>query len=108
MTPPKRKLSDDYNYHDWSSYMVFEPNRAPKGPHFAAILFGTRAESSADYDDGHVTTHHVPEITYFAFPDREILTEWVLRVTKEKKNFFFFEVKQMGSASVQVSLDFKV
>lgn len=34
-----KKYLDDYNYHDWSKFMVQQPSEKPKGPHFAGVLF---------------------------------------------------------------------
>ena len=103
------KYMDDYNYHDWSQYMVQKPEQKPKGPHFAAVLFGTRNEYSPPYDSKDSgSSYSVPEIIYFAFPDQETLSEWVLRASKDNKKFFFFEVKQLGEAKLKVSVDLGV
>lgn len=101
-----KKYQDDYNYHDWSSFMVRESKEQPKGPHFGAVMFGTRNEYTPAYDfHDSGSSHSVPEITYFAFPDKETLREWALRALKDKKKFFFFEVKKIGDAQLNVSVD---
>lgn len=100
------KYMDNYNYHDWSKFMVRTPKERPTGPHFAAVLFGTRIEWMPAYDEHDSdSTYSVPEITYFAFPDKETLSEWVLRAAKDKKEFFFFEVKKVGEVELKVSVD---
>lgn len=102
------KYMDDYNYHDWVQYMVRLPNDKPKGPHFAAVLFESRDEWIRPYDhhdDPGGTYSKFEYVQYFAFPDVETLREWVLRASKDNKTFFFFEVKQLGSAQLKVSVD---
>lgn len=100
-----KKLMDDYNYHNWTEYMVQKPDQAPKGPHFAAVLFEKESYYEHDHYTGNGSSVSHDKITYFAFPDKEILGEWVLRATKDNKKFFFFEVKQLGSAQLKVSVD---
>ena len=69
------KYMNDYNYHDWSKFMVRTPKERPLGPHFAAVLFGTRTEWTPAYDlNDSESSCSVPEITYFAFPDKATLT----------------------------------
>lgn len=103
------KYMDDYNYHDWSQFMVRTPKERPTGPHFAAVLFGTRTEWTPAYDRNDTASScSVSEITYFAFPDKATLSEWVLRASKEKKEFFFFEVKKVGEAELKVNVDVEV
>jgi hypothetical protein len=99
---PQKKFMDDYNYHDWSEFMVEKPEKAPKGPHFGAVLFGTRSE--ADSYSGN-SYYDVPTTTYFAFPTREVLEAWIIRALKSKKKFFFFEVKKLGEAEISVKVD---
>lgn len=100
------KYMDDYNYHDWTKFMVGKPSEKPTGPHFAAVLFGTRREYTPAYGrDDSGSSHDVPDITYFAFPDQETLKEWVLRAVKDKKQFFFFEVKKLGNAELKIDVD---
>lgn len=96
-----REYMDDYNYHDWTKFMVSKENETPKGPHFAAVLFGTRSE--ADSYSGN-SYYSVPEITYFAFPTKEVLEAWLISAIKDKKKFFFFEVKKLGEAEVAVKV----
>ena len=103
------KYMDDYNYHDWSKFMVRTPKEKPTGPHFAAVLFDTRTEWTPAYDRHDTdSSSTVPDIHYFAFPDQETLREWVLRAAKDKKQFFFFEVKKLGEAELKVSVDLGV
>lgn len=103
------KYMDDYNYHDWATFMVRNPAEKPKGPHFAAVLFGTRSEWVPAYDErDSPRSTSVPETTYFAFPDKETLYEWILRASKEKKQFFFFEVKKLGEAQLILNMDVEV
>lgn len=98
----------DYNYHDWVKFMVRDEQTKPKGQHFAAVLLGTRTEHSPGYDrDDVMTSSTVPETTYFAFPDKNTLSAWVLRAHKKDMSFFFFEVKSIGNAVVKVDLDIK-
>ena len=107
MTP--RKYMDDYNYHDWSRFMVREPKQRPTGPHFAAVLFETRTEYTPSYDqDDPGSSCSVPDIHYFAFPDRETLQKWVLRAAKDKKQFFCFEVKRLASVELKVNVELEV
>jgi len=103
------KYMDDYNYHDWTQYMVQKPEQKPKGPHFAAVLFGKRREHQPAYDEHDTaSSYEVDDITYFAFPDQETLKEWVLRASKDSKQFFFFEVKKLGEAQLKVNVDLGV
>ncbi len=100
------KYMDDYNYHDWSKFMVTKPDQKPSGPHFAAILFDVLQYTTAGYDRDDPDEHHNHEqVIYFAFPDKETLHEWVLRAAKDKKQFFFFEVKKMGEHKLLVNVD---
>ena len=99
------KYMDDYNYHDWSKFMVREPKDRPQGPHFAGVLFDSHREHSG-YDNE--PSYDVPHVTYFAFPDQETLSEWALRAAKDKKQFFCFEVKKMGDVKLNVSVDLGV
>lgn len=97
---------NDYNYHDWVQFMVRVPKDRPKSPHFAAVLFGTRTDWTPGYDSGESgTSSTVPEIHYFAFPDKSTLNEWVLRAAKDKKEFFFFEVRRVGEVELRVNID---
>ena len=107
-TPMKKKLMDDYNYHDWTSFMVRKVSEKPKGPHFAAVLFEKESRYEHDHYTGAGSSSQHDTITYFAFPDKETLGEWVLRATKDKKQFFFFEVKKLGEATVKVDVDLGV
>ena len=102
------KYMDDYNYHDWSKFMVEKPEQKPKGPHFAGVMFDTRrvsdgysaAEGGGSYD--------ISYVVYFAFPDRETLGEWALRAAKDKKQFFCFEVKKVGDVKLNIDVDLGV
>jgi len=103
------KYLDDYNFHDWSKFMVQKPEQKPTDPHFAAVLFGKRTEHQPAYDSNDTpSSYQVDEVTYFAFPDKETLGEWVLRAAKDKKQFFFFEVKKLGEAQLKVNVDLGV
>jgi len=103
------KYMDDYSYHDWSKFMVRHPKDKPNGPHFGAVLFDTRTEWTPAYDKNHPDTCvTLSEIHYFAFPDKETLVEWIKRASKEKKQFFFFEVKKVGDLEVKVSVNLDV
>jgi hypothetical protein len=104
-----RKYMDDYNYHDWTEFMVEKPEQKPVGPHFGAILFGTRTEHIPAYDAYDTpSSSQVPMVTYFAFPDQETLKAWALRAAKDKKQFFFFEVKKVGQAELKINVDLEV
>lgn len=104
-----KKLLDDYNPYNWTEYEVGKPEKAPTGPHFAAILFEKETRHDYDpYNGNQSNSHQVDTIKYFAFPDKETLSEWVLRAAKDKKKFFFFEVKKLGSAQLKVSVDLGV
>lgn len=96
------KYMNDYNYHDWAKFIVVKPEQKPAKPHFAAVLFDCHMEHSGYQDDA---SYSVPHIVYFAFPDQETLKEWILRATKEKKQFFFFEVKKLGTAELKIDVD---
>lgn len=98
----------EYNYHDWSRFMVLDAKTKPTNPHFAAVLLETRSEWTRGYDndDGYSSTH--PNVVYFAFPDKKTLEAWVLRAAKDKKVFFFFEVKKVGEAELKVNVDLDV
>lgn len=98
----KKPYMDDYNYHDWSKFMVHEPKQKPVGPHFAGVLFDSHRECSG-YDGD--SSYSVPNTVYFAFPDQDTLKEWVLRAAKAGKQFFFFEVKKLGNAELKVDVD---
>lgn len=101
----KKKYLEDYNYHDWSEFMVNKSDRLPKGPHFASVLLEKESRREHDPYTGNYVTHEVMVTTYFAFPDKETLTEWVLRASKAKKSFFCFEVKKIGEVEVNVNVD---
>lgn len=106
-----KRLMDDYNYHDWSEFMVRSPKDAPKKAHFAAVLFETRNEWTPPYDrfdDAGGTSSTIEYVQYFAFPDKELLSAWILRATKDKKKFFFFEVKKLGEVELKVNVDVEV
>lgn len=99
---------DEYNYHDWAEFMVQKPEQKPVGPHFAAVLFETRREYTPSYDQNDTpSSYDAPAVVYFAFPDQETLHEWVLRALKDKKKFFFFEVKKLGNAELKIDVDLK-
>lgn len=103
------KYLDDYNYHDWTLFMVRELKEKPKGPHFAAILFDQLDYTSPGYDrDDSSYSTSFKHVSYFAFPDQETLREWVLRAAKAKMQFFFFEVKNIGNAELRIDIDLKV
>ena len=103
-----KKYMDDYNYHDWAQFMVQKPDQKPTGPHFAGILFDSHRESSGYREDEGGGSYDVPHVVYFAFPDQETLREWVLRAAKDKKQFFFFEVKKVGEAQLKVDVELGV
>lgn len=101
-----QKYLDDYNYHNWSKFMVEKPENKPTGPHFAAVLFDEMSYYSPGYDQNDPTVQNsFKHVVYFAFPDHETLSAWVLRATKANKKFFFFEVKKLGQAELKVSVD---
>lgn len=101
----RQKLQDDYNYHDWSEFMVREAKDKPKGPHFAGVLFDSHYEHSGYEGE---SGYQVPNIIYFAFPDQETLKQWVLRASKDKKQFFCFEVKKLANVQLVVDVDLGV
>jgi len=103
-----KKYMDNYNYHDWSKFMVSKPSEKPTGPHFAAVLFEKETRYEHDHYSGNGSSVSYDKITYFAFPDKETLGEWIIRATKDKKDFFFFEVKKLGEATVKVEVDLGV
>ncbi len=85
--------------------MVKEAKQKPGGPHYAAVLFGTRSEYSPPYDKGDSGySSQVPEITYFAFLDKNDLTTWVGEASKANKEFFFFHVNKLGEMNIKVSV----
>jgi hypothetical protein len=97
---------EDYNYHDWTKFMVREAKEKPKVPHYAAVLFDSRTEYTPAYDErDRASSHSVSEIHYFAFTEKKDLEAWLLRAKKENKQFFFFEVKKLGEVAVKVSVD---
>ena len=103
------KYLDDYNYHDWSQFMVQKVEQKPKGPHFAAVLFERMNYTTPGYDrDDPSESCHFDHVVYFAFPDQATLKEWVLRAAKDKKQFFFFEVKKLGNAELKIDVDLGV
>lgn len=104
----KKKFLDNYNYHDWSGFMVKKPEQAPKGPHFAAVLFEKEHVRETDPYNGSNSDRHIDMTTYFAFPDKETLTQWVLRAAKAEKAFFCFEVKKIGGVQIKVNVDVEV
>ncbi len=101
----EKKYMDDYNYHDWSSFMVREPKDKPKGPHFAGVLFDSHREHSGYAEE---SSYQVPNVVYFAFPDQDTLKEWALRAAKDKKQFFCFEVKRLGNVALVLDVDLSV
>lgn len=105
MTKSSDGFMADYNFFDWSKFMVREPKDRPAGSHYAAVLFETRTEYIPPYDQRDCGTSITsPEIHYFAFPDKKTLESWLLRATKANKNFFFFEVKKIGDVKLSVSI----
>jgi len=100
-----KKYMDDYNYHDWAKFMVEKVEDKPKGPHFASVMFDKHHEHSGYPED---SGYLVPNVVYFAFPDQETLKEWVLRAMKDKKQFFFFEVKKLGNSELKIDVDLGV
>ena len=102
------KYMDDYNYHDWSQFMVQKPEQKPKGPHFAGVLFDSHREHDGYSREEGGGSYEVPNVIYFAFPDQATLKEWVLRAAKDKKQFFFFEVKKLGNAELKIDVDLGV
>ena len=94
-----------YNPYEWSKFLV-DPKNMPKGPHFAAVLFETETRYSPGYDERDTGSSYSAIVTqYFAFPDKKTLESWLLRVTKEGKQFFFFEVKKLGEVELKVSVE---
>lgn len=98
------KYMDDYNYHDWSKFMVREPKEKPSGSHFAGVLFDKHYESSGRDD----STYSVPNVIYFAFPDQETLKQWAFRAAKDKKEFFCFEVKKLANVQLVLDIDLEL
>lgn len=103
-----KKYLDNYNSHDWQDFVVSKPEQTPKGPHFGAVLFEKEKRYETDHYQGGTHSRQVIVTTYFAFPDKSTLGEWVLRATKDNKHFFFFEVKQLGTAQLKISVDLGV
>jgi hypothetical protein len=103
------KLADgyqeDYNYHDWSKFMVTNEKTAPKSRHFAVIMFDTKTEFNPPYDQhdsGSNSTYDI--IHYFAFEKKEDLCAWILRAEKTKKKYFFYEVQTLGKVELKVNI----
>lgn len=103
-----KKYQDNYNYHDWTKFMVEKPEQKPTGPHYAAILLEKENRYQHDHYTGKGDSIQVDSIKYFAFPDEVTLKEWILRATKEKKSFFFFYVAKLGEAAIHINVDLGV
>lgn len=96
----------DYNYHNWSKFMVQKPEEQPKGEHYAAVLFDTRSEYSPPWDKHDTgSSYSVPQTIYFAFLKKEDLEMWVGEASKSNKKFFFFHVTKLGEANLQVKVN---
>jgi hypothetical protein len=93
-----------YNYHNWSQYIVLKQEQVPKSRHFAAILFDKYTPCSGYENEGYQADPR-PMTVYFAFPTKELLSQWVLEATQDKKQFFFFEVPKMGEVKISVNLE---
>jgi len=88
-----------FNKSNWREFEVEKPEQAPKGQHYAAVLFGSHVR-----DDGWGGTYHQPNTTYYAFPDISTLRLWVAEAQGSSQKFFFFEVKQLGTLEVKVDV----
>lgn len=92
-------------YMNWSKFVV-NSKSIPTEPHFGAVLFTQRTEFMPSYDHhGGYDSQQVEASEYFAFPNKELLQQWVTKVEKEGKKFFFFEVKKIGQVTVTVNVD---
>jgi hypothetical protein len=88
--------------------MVKEEKHKPTGPHYAAILFGTRSEYDPPYDEkDRGSSYTVPEITYFAFKEEQDLKQWIAEATQERYKFFFYRVEKLGEIKVDINLTLK-
>lgn len=95
----------DYNYHNWSTFMVRKPEEAPKGSHFAGVMFDSHTVHTPAYDlHDHDSTSTVPHTVYFAFKTKDEVAMWASEATLAKKKIFFFEVKQLGSVEIKADV----
>lgn len=81
------------------------PEEMPTGPHWAALLFGTRSVYQPGYDDrdpGH--TSQEDDHQYYVFNDEAELSQFILFCQEEKKKFVFFKVAGIGKAETKVSV----
>lgn len=89
-----------YNYHTWSKFMVKTPDDAPKGAHYAGVMFDT-VSIDTGYPE-HPGTQNI--VHYFAFKNQADLESWVDEATRADKKFFFFHVPNLGQAKVRVDV----
>lgn len=91
-------------YH-FSDYLVKDAKSIPTAAHFAGVVIETKQEWNQGYSDrGGGYYEDVTTTSYYALPTKELLSKWVTEVHQGKKNFFFFEVKQLGSLEVKVEV----
>lgn len=91
-----------FSENNWSPFAVKKPDQAPKGPHWAAVLFGKRTE--VDSYSG-TSSHQVDETTYYAFTKEEQFATWVAEASISGRKFFCFKVNKLGEIDLKVKVD---
>ena len=92
-----------YSDYNWRQYEVSEPKQAPKASHFGACIFDTVSVDSGYSVAEGGGSYSKSILRYYAFPEKEILEQWVAEATQSRKDFFIFGAR-MAEAKVRVEV----
>jgi len=96
------------SFYGFSQNKVGKKADIPEGPHFQALVFGTRDEVVGSYGppDPPGDTHYtVPNVDVYVFKTQDELQSFITAAIGEKASFVFYQVQGLGKSKVQISLD---
>ena len=95
----------EFNSYNWRQFELQKRENVPNGPHFVALVLGTRTECSPAYDKNDTDSYYsVPEVKHYVFTKREDLTLFVDEISRTDTKFVFYSVKELGKARVEVKV----
>lgn len=96
-----------FNTYNWSKHKVSKRDQIPSGPHYQALVFGTRSEWTPPYDarDGSGSSYSVENVDVYVFTKRDEFELFVSEAAKSSVSFVFYAVNGLGKATVKVEVD---
>lgn len=101
-------MTKKIDYYKWNQHRVTKKGDLPITSHMQVLVFTTRSEYSPAYDKHDSDTYtEVPDIQLYAFTEAQLLGDFIIDATKAEVQYAFFEVKKLGTAKINVTVDVK-